>query len=58
MLLDCLDLPDIRQKFFTASSLKDRFESIDNQNVIDFMKDVHFCRQQYYRVVQKKLHKV
>ena len=39
ILLDCPDLQDIRQKYFSASSLKDIFESVDNQNIIGFIKD-------------------
>ena len=43
--LDCPDLQDIRQKYLSASSLKDIFESVDNQNVIRFIKDAHFYHQ-------------
>jgi len=35
ILLDCPDLQDIRQKYFTASSLKDIFESVDK--VVEFV---------------------
>ena len=45
ILLDCPALRDIRQKYFTASSLKDIFESVDNQNIIDFIKNAHFYHQ-------------
>jgi len=36
ILLDYPDLQDIRQKYFTASSLKDISETVDNQNSISF----------------------
>jgi len=42
ILLDCPDLQDIRQKYFTASSLKDIFENVDKQKIISFIKDAHF----------------
>ena len=45
ILLDCPELRDVRLKYFTASSLKDIFESVDNQIIIYFIKDAHFCRQ-------------
>jgi len=45
ILLDCPALRDIRQKYFAASSLKDIFESVDNQNIIDFIKNAHFYHQ-------------
>jgi len=37
-----LDCPKIRQKYFTACSLKDIFESVDSQSSIDLIKDDHF----------------
>jgi len=40
-----MDLQDIRQKYFTASTLKEIFDSIDNQNIIGFIKDAHFYHQ-------------
>ena len=36
ILLDCPELRDVRLKYFTASSLKDIFESVDNQSIIGF----------------------
>jgi len=36
---------DIRLKYFTASSLKDIFESVGNQNIIGFIKDTHLYHQ-------------
>jgi len=41
ILLDCPELRDIRLKYFTVSSLKDIFESVDHQNIIGFIKDAH-----------------
>jgi len=45
ILLDRPNLQDIRKKYFTASSFKDIFESVDNQNIIDSIKDAHFYHQ-------------
>jgi len=45
ILLDCPELRDVRLKYFTASSLKDIFESVDNQSIIGFIKDAHFYNQ-------------
>jgi len=45
ILLDCPEHWDVRLKYFTASSLKDIFESVDNQIIIDFIKDTHFYYQ-------------
>jgi len=45
ILLDFPELQDVRFKYFTASSLKDIFESVDNQNIIGFIKDAHFYHQ-------------
>jgi len=45
ILLDCPELRDVRLKYFTASSLKDIFESVDNQDIIGFINDAHFYDQ-------------
>jgi len=46
ILLDCPELRDVRLKYFNASSLKDIFESVDNQNIIGFfIKNAHFYYQ-------------
>ena len=45
ILLDCPALRDVRLKYFTAPSLKDIFESVDNRIIIDFIKDAHFYHQ-------------
>ena len=45
ILLDCPELRDVRLKYFTASSLKVIFESVDNHNIIGFIKDAHFYHQ-------------
>jgi len=45
ILLDYPELRDVQLKYFTASSLKDIFESVDNQSIIGFIKDAHFYYQ-------------
>jgi len=42
ILLDCVDLQDVRRKHFSVTSLRDLFETVDNRVVIDFIKDIRF----------------
>jgi len=42
ILLECAYLNTIRQRFFRVSALRDLFNSIDNQIIIDFIKETHF----------------
>ena len=45
LLLECPNLEGIRRKYFPAdvSSLRNLFnESVDSQNIIDFIKETHF----------------
>ena len=42
ILVECANLRDIREKYFTVSSLADLFNRVDNHTVIDFMKETHF----------------
>jgi len=36
---------------FTAASLKDIFERVDNQNIIGFIKDAHFYHKLYCSIL-------
>jgi len=38
ILIECVDFNDVRNKHFVASSIKDLFENIEAQNIIDFIK--------------------
>jgi len=42
ILLECASWNTIRQRLFRVSSIKDLFYSIDNQIIIDFIKETHF----------------
>jgi len=41
-LIECVNFAAIRSRYFSASSMKDVFESINAQNVIDFIKEINF----------------
>ena len=41
----CVDLNDVRNKYFVVSSMKDLFENVALQNIIDFIKETHFYKQ-------------
>jgi len=40
--MECVNLNDIRNKHFVVSSIKDLFENVEAQNVIDFIKETRF----------------
>jgi len=45
ILVECANLRDIHEKYFTVSSLADLFDRVDNHSVIDFIKETHFYHQ-------------
>jgi len=42
ILMECVDLNDIRNKHFVASSIKDLFENVEASKIIDFIKETGF----------------
>jgi len=40
-----VDLKDVRNKHFVASSIKDLFDNIEAHYIIDFIKDTRFYKQ-------------
>jgi len=45
ILVECVDLKDVRNKHFVASSIKDLFDSIEANKIIDFIKETRFYKQ-------------
>ena len=45
ILVECADFNDVRSKPFVASSIKDLFENVEAQNIIDFIKEARFYKQ-------------
>ena len=43
--VECVDLKDVRNKHFVASSIKDLFNSIEAHKIIDFIKETRFYKQ-------------
>ena len=41
-MIECVDLHDVRNKYFVVSSMKDLFENVASQNIIDFIKETRF----------------
>ena len=42
ILVECVYLKDVRNKHFVASSIKDVFENVEAQSIIDFIKEIRF----------------
>jgi len=42
ILVECVDLKDVRNKYFVASSIKDLFDNIEAHKIIDFIKKTCF----------------
>ena len=45
ILVECVDLKDVRNKHFVASSVKDLFDNIEAHKIIDFIKETCFYKQ-------------
>ena len=45
ILVECVDLKDVRNKHFVASSVKDLFDNIEAHKNIDFIKETRFYKQ-------------
>ena len=45
ILMDCVDFSDVRNKHFVASSIKDLYDKVEAQNIIDFIKETRFYKQ-------------
>jgi len=41
-LIECVNFAAIRSRYFCASSMKDVFENVNAQSIIDFIKEIHF----------------
>ena len=38
-------LVSVRNKYFVVSSMKDLLENVASQNMVDFIKEIHFYKQ-------------
>jgi len=41
-LVECPSLKDIHEKYFMVSSVKELFDSVDNQSIIGLITETHF----------------
>ena len=42
IMVECVDLKDVRNKHFVASSIEDLFDNIEAHKIIDFIKETRF----------------
>jgi len=45
ILIECVDLNNVRNKHFVASSIKDLFDNIETHKIIDFITETRFYKQ-------------
>jgi len=45
ILVECVDLKDVRNKHFVPSSIKDLFYNTEAHKIIDFIKETRFYKQ-------------
>jgi len=45
LLVECVDLKDVRNKYFLASSIKYLFDNIEAPKIIDFIKETRIYKQ-------------
>jgi len=50
ILVECVDLNNVRNKHFVASSIKDLFDNIEAHKNIDFIKETHFYKKLCFRI--------
>ena len=43
--MECVDFNGVRNKHFVASSIKNLFENVEAQNIIDFIKETPLYKQ-------------
>jgi len=43
--MECVDFNDVQTKHFVASSIKDVFDNVIAQKIIDFIKEARFYKQ-------------
>ena len=44
-LIECVNFAAIRSRYFSASSMKDVFENVNAESIIDFIREIHFCHE-------------
>jgi len=45
ILVECVDLNDVRNKHFVAASIKDLFDNTEAHKIIGFIKETRFYKQ-------------